>query len=389
MFRKALLLLSLIGLVGSFAGLATAQDMRSRAGMDALRERVNAGRVGVISGGVNGTYIRIAADLAAVLDNRNELRVLPIIGKGSVQNITDILYLHGIDVGIVQSDVLAFMKSEGIHPTIEQRVRYIAKLYNEEFHLLARDDIADVQALEGLPVNFDVDGSGTNMTAGTVFRLLGVAVEPTTFDQALALEKLKAGEIAAMVYVAGKPTRLYDGLEPGDGLRFLPVPLTADLLETYLPARLEHEDYPRLIAEGDSVDTVAVGAVMAVYNWPTTHSRYRNVATFVEAFFDAFDEFQQPPRHAKWREVNLAAEVPGWRRFSTAETWLAGYAERLSRQEEAQAAARASAETEQSFEEFLSFFRAQVGGDASAPISDAERQVIFQQYLEWRQRLRQ
>lgn len=389
MFRKALLLLSLIGLVGSFAGTATAQDTRSRAGMDALRERVNAGRVGVISGGVNGTYIRIAADLAAVLDNRNELRILPIIGKGSVQNITDILYLHGIDVGIVQSDVLAFMKSEGIHPTIEQRVRYITKLYNEEFHLLARDDIADVQGLAGKPVNFDVDGSGTNMTAGTVFRLLGIDVERTTFDQSLALEKLRTGEIAAMVYVAGKPTRLYDAVEPEAGLRFLPIPLTPELLETYLPARLEHEDYPRLIAEGESVDTVAVGAVMAVYNWASTHQRYRNVAAFVEAFFEAFDEFQQPPRHAKWREVNLAAEVPGWRRFSTAETWLAGYAERASQQDQVRAQAQAQAETERSFEEFLTFFRGQVGRDASAPISEDERRVLFQQYLEWRQRLQQ
>ncbi|MEM9592110.1 MAG: TRAP transporter substrate-binding protein, partial [Pseudomonadota bacterium] len=55
--------------------------------------RVNGGRVGIISGGIGGTYLRIATDLASVLDDGDRVRVLPIMGKGSVQNISDILYL--------------------------------------------------------------------------------------------------------------------------------------------------------------------------------------------------------------------------------------------------------------------------------------------------------
>ena len=79
-------------------------------------EQVNGGTVGIISGAITGTYARIATDLSAVLDNGNELRVLPIMGKGSVQNITDILYLRGIDIGIVQSDVLKFIRETGTYP---------------------------------------------------------------------------------------------------------------------------------------------------------------------------------------------------------------------------------------------------------------------------------
>lgn len=142
-----------------------------------FRERVNKGTVRLISGGVDGTYIRIAADLANVLDRRDDLRILPIVDKGSVQNITDILYLRGTDIGIVQSDVLTYMQKTGIHPTINKRIRYITKLYNEEFHLLAADEFRSLEELAGQKVNFGPEGSGTYMTASTVFDVLGITVK--------------------------------------------------------------------------------------------------------------------------------------------------------------------------------------------------------------------
>jgi hypothetical protein len=78
--------------------------------------RANAGTVGVVSGGVDGTYVRIAADLSAVLDDGDRLRVLTLLGKGSLQNMADIIYLKGIDIGIVQSDVLAYAKRQHVFP---------------------------------------------------------------------------------------------------------------------------------------------------------------------------------------------------------------------------------------------------------------------------------
>ncbi|HYN37948.1 MAG TPA: TAXI family TRAP transporter solute-binding subunit, partial [Rhodospirillales bacterium] len=136
---------------------------------DVQRERVNQGTIAIISGGVNGTYIRIASDLAAVLDKGDKLRVLPILGKGSVQNITDLLYLRGVDVAIVQSDVLGFIRKDNLHPNIEQRIRYITKLYNEEVHILGGRDVEKLGDLAGKKVNVDVAGSGTAMTAATLF----------------------------------------------------------------------------------------------------------------------------------------------------------------------------------------------------------------------------
>ncbi len=327
--------------------------------------RANWGTVGVISGGVDGTYIRVAADLASVLDDGDRLRVLALIGKGSVQNLRDILLLRGIDIGIVQSDVLAFARRDRLLPGVESAVQYIAKLYDEEVHILARAEIGRLEDLAGKTVNFDVRGSGTAMTAGLVFDLLRVKVLPAHDDQASALEKLKAGKIAAMVYVAGKPARLFGGLERGLGLHFLPVAMTPALLETYLPSSLSHEAYPGLVAEGEEVETIAVGAVMAVYGWPAATDRYKRVARFVGDFFDKFDAFRQPPRHPKWREVNIAAAVPGWTRFAAAQEWL-------DRQ-------RMAGPLRGEFEAFT----ARQPGAGGAAMGGAERERLFQQFLEW------
>ena len=344
--------------------------------VEQLRRTINQGTVGIVSGGVNGTYIQIANDLSKVLDDPHSLRVLPVIGKGSVQNITDVLYLRGIDIGIVQSDVLAFIKRNRTHPTIERRIRYITKLYNEEFHLLGGPGVSTVEDLKGKKVNFGVEGSGTYMTTETIFDTLGIDVEPVSYDQALAYEKLRTGEIAAMAYVAGKPTKLFTGLEPEAGIAFIPIPATPELLETYLPAKLENADYPRLIDENDPVDTVAVGAVMAVYNWDPNGERYRKVANFVEAFFNNFDEFLEAPRHPKWQEVNLSAVVPGWTRFAAAQKWLDAQPPPLTPEELA---------TKEQFEAFVLFLNQQRGGPALDTMSPDKRRELFRDFLDWQQ----
>ena len=282
----------------------------------------NSGTVGVISGGVDGTYIRITSDLSTVLDDGDRLRVLAMIGKGSVQNIHDIVHLRGVDIGIVQSDVLTFAKRDSLIPGVTKQIQYITKLYDEEVHVLARPEIAAIQDLAGKKVNMDVAGSGTAMTAQLMFNDLQVAVTPTNYDQVTALDKLKSGEIAAMVYVTGQPARLFSEIAPETGLHFLAVPMNEALLNTYMPSTIGHAAYPKLVREGADVDTIAVGAVMAVYGWPVNSERYARVARFITDFFDKLPEFKKAPRHPKWRDVNLAAEVPGWTRFAAARNWL-------------------------------------------------------------------
>ncbi len=365
-FGIALLVAALLtGLWPAHAQTQRSSPRREATSQESLRERTNTGTIGLISGGVEGTYIRIAADLAAVLDSP-ELRVLPIVGKGSVQNTLDVMFLRGVDIGIVQSDVLAYLRRDRTVPGVEKSMQYIAKLYNEELHLLGGKGVESLRDLAGKKVNVDVKGSGTFITASLMFERLGIAIEATNFDQALALEKLKSGEIAALAYVAGRPTRLFRDVKAEDGLRFIAVPTTDTLLDVYLPAILESTDYPGLIAAGESVETIAVGAVMAVYGWPRGSDRYQKVSRFVDAFFNRFPEFIQAPRHAKWKEVNLAARLPGWTRFAGAEAWL------LS------AAANTEQQQRQQFRQFVDQTM-----PGAAALSTAQRDALFTQFLEW------
>lgn len=354
-----------------FSSLTSAQSLDSapQPGTQAHSskvEQVNRGTVGIITGAITGTYARIATDLSAVLDQGDELRVLPIIGKGSIQNITDILYLRGIDVGIVQSDVLHYIRETGTYPDISNRIAFITKLYNEEIHILTRTDMKTVEDLRGKKVNFANEGSGTYMTASVVFKKLAIDVEITTFDYELALEKLKKGEIDALFYVAGKPAPIFASIKPEEGLQLLSVDLTPELAETYLPAEFSTADYPGLIPPNQEVKTVAVGAVMAVFNWRKGNGRYHKIKRFVDAFFSQFDEFLQAPRHPKWQEVNLAADVPGWKRFEPARVWLESH--------ESDDAGQVS--------EFKTFL--ETTGQATA-LSAEDQEELFKRFLKWKE----
>jgi len=289
-------------------------------------EQPNENTIGLISGSPNSddTYLQMAYDLADVLNDGDNLRILPIAGIGGPRNIRDVRYLRGIDIGLTQTSILNnFRRSNERMGQTENKIVYIAKLFNEEAHLVARANITSVTQLRGLKVNLDTKGSGTSYSMRDILKALGIEIEEVSMSQTEAFEKLKSGEIAATVLIAGKPVRSMSKLGRTDGLHFVPLPYSQPLIADYLPTALTHDDYPDIIPTGQSVETVAVGAVLIAYNWPKTNvDRYRRVQRFVEAFFPKIAEFQKPPRHPKWREVNLAATLPGWTRLEAAQAWL-------------------------------------------------------------------
>jgi TRAP-type uncharacterized transport system substrate-binding protein len=289
-------------------------------------EQPNVNTIGLISGSPNSddTYLQMAYDLADVLNDGDNLRILPIAGVGGPRNIRDVRYLKGIDIGLTQTSILNnFRRSNERMGQTENKIVYIAKLFNEEVHLVARSNITSVTQLKGLKVNLDARGSGTSYSMRDIFKALGIEIEEVSMSQTEAFEKLKSGEIAATILIAGKPVRSMAKLGRADGLHLVPIPYSQPLIADYLPTVLTHDDYPDIIPAGQSVDTIAVGAVLIAYNWPKTNvDRYRRVQRFVEAFFPKIGEFQNPPRHPKWREVNIAATLPGWTRFDAAQAWL-------------------------------------------------------------------
>ncbi len=218
-------------------------------------------------------------------------------------------------------------------------------------------------------MNFSDIGSGTQLSTRDIFERLGVAPQEVNMGQADAFEKLKSGEIAATILIAGKPTASTAKLKASDGFRILPVAYAKPLQKDYLPATLSSQDYPGLIAPGEKIETVAVGAVLIAFNWPKGTDRYRRIQRFVDNFFPKLAEFQKAPRHPKWKEANLAAVLPGWTRFAGAEEWLR---KNTSPQ----------AEREQ-FDHFLAGRR-----EKSAALPSEERDRLFQEFLQWKARER-
>jgi TRAP-type uncharacterized transport system substrate-binding protein len=283
---------------------------------------VNRGVVELETTRSGGISVSIAEDLASVIDDGATRRVLPVIGKGALDNITDLKLLHGIDMAVLQTDVLDYVRQQNLSPGVESWATYIAKLYNEEFHLLARQDIKTVADLANQKVNVDLRGAGTGITASRLFELMKIPVTTANDDQEVAIEKLRKGEIAAIAFVAGKPAPLFRNLNGNDGFHFLSIPLNPAVTAAYVPTRLTAADYPNLVPNDQPVDTVAVGAVLLAANLQQGGERYRNLVNFVEAFFTGFQSLLEPGHHPKWREVNISAELPGWRRFPPAEQWL-------------------------------------------------------------------
>ena len=303
---------------------AGARPIPDKPSLGALGERLNANTIAIVSGNPNATYLSIAYDLSDVLDNGDNFRILPIVGKGGGQNIRDVRFLKGIDPGITQSIILNEFRESGDIGNIDDKIDYITKLFNEEMHVVVRANsgINSLADLNGKKVNFSDIGSGSQLSSRDIFRRLGIAPQEINMGQGDALEKLKTGEIAATILIAGKPTGAMGKLRAADGFRFLPVPFAKPLQADYLPAGLSHVDYPGMVGAGQDVNTIAVSAVLIAYNWPKDSDRYRRIANFIDVFFPKLAELQKPPHHPKWRETNLAAVVLGWTRFPEAVDWL-------------------------------------------------------------------
>jgi TRAP-type uncharacterized transport system substrate-binding protein len=283
----------------------------------------NEGVVGVIAGGAGSTQMRMAADLSSVLDGQGKLRILAIAGKNPVENINDLLYLKGIDAAIVPSDVLEYIEAKRIQWDVKNRVDYVTKLFSEELHLLARKDLASIADLEGKKVNLGPADGSASITGTALFNALKLKIEHTAYSDAEALKRLKSGEIDAMVSVAAKPVELFAGIARTEGLKLVPIELPDELDNRYTPGLLTSAEYPGLIPDGGEAGTLAVSSVLAVFNWPRGGARYDRVRVFIDKFLARFDVLTELPHHPKWREINLSAELPGWKRNPRVASWLA------------------------------------------------------------------
>src|SRR5215467_3293332 len=184
------------------------------AGEQGRAGQANNWTVGIAGGFFEGTFIRFAVELAKALDDGENLRILPIVSYGGNENINDLLYLRGVDMAITYTDTFELYRKSGRVKDIEQRINYISQLLLGELYVFARPEIATVKDLEGKTVSLGTKGGSATTTGPIVFERLGVHPDLVYVNNTIALEKMKAGEIAAIVSTGGKPNDLFVKLKP-------------------------------------------------------------------------------------------------------------------------------------------------------------------------------
>ena len=281
---------------------------------------MNAWAVGLAAGQLEGAPIRFAAEMARIVDDGPNMLVLPIVTRGPVENMNALLNLRGVDMAIVNSDALDEYKAQV--PDIQKRVVYILNLFPSELHIFVRPEIQTLQDLAGKKVNFNTLGTAAAYTGPLIFSRLGIEVEKAFIPHQIALEQMRNGEMAAVVFITSKPVDAFVRGHWDTGFKFLPVAYGGKFEDYYLPSSLEPSDYPNLIKQGERISTIAVPTVLLSYKWPVNSNRYDRVDRFVDYLFSRIEKLQAPGFDPKWKSINLAATVPGIERSSSAQAWL-------------------------------------------------------------------
>jgi TRAP-type uncharacterized transport system substrate-binding protein len=286
------------------------------------REAINAWTVGLAGGLLEGAPIRLAAEMARVVDDGNNMHVLPVVTRGPTENVNSLLYLRGIDIAIINSDSLDEYKSQV--PDIQSKINYVLNLFPSELHVFVRPEIHSLNDLVGKKVNFNTFGTAAAYTGPLIFSRLGLDVDKTFIPHQIALEQMRKGDngMAAVVFVTGKPVEAFVRGRFDPGFKFLPVPYNSKLEDYYLPSTLEATDYPNLIKPGERIETVAVQTALVSFNWQPSSDRYERVARFVDHLFSRFDKLQGQGFDPQWKSINLAGSVRGLARFPAAQAWL-------------------------------------------------------------------
>src|SRR5260221_7318844 len=286
----------------------------------AAKERINAWTGGRAGGFIEGAPLRLAAEIARVVNEEDRLHVIPIVTRGATENVNSLLYLRGVDAAIINTDALNEYKAQV--PFIEQRLVYILSLFPAELHILVRPEIRSLEDLRGKKVNFNTQGPAAAYSGPLIFSRLGLNVEKMFIPHQVALEQMKRGEVSAVVWVTSKPIDAFLKGRWDPGFKFLPVEYDTKFEDYYLPSSIDATDYPSLVPKGERIPTIAVPTILAAYNWPQQSDRYRRVARLVDHLFGRLDRLQSPGFDPKWKEVNLRAKVPGLERFRPGQEWL-------------------------------------------------------------------
>lgn len=87
--------------------------------------------VGLAGGLIEGTPLRLAAEIARVVNEEDKLHVIPIVTRGATENVNSLLYLRGVDAAVINTDALEEYKAQV--PFIERRIVYISASFRPNY----------------------------------------------------------------------------------------------------------------------------------------------------------------------------------------------------------------------------------------------------------------
>lgn len=281
--------------------------------------------MGMVTGGLTGTYYQFGLNLEQLVE-QGGIKLNVANSDGSVENIYAVYKRPNTQMGIVQSDVLAFVAKVQTDPVLKkiaQKIKMIYPLYNEEIHLLGRSDIMDFDDLAGKKVAIGQEGSGTYLTAKLLFEISDIRPSAMiTIGADEALFRLKRGEIDALFYVAGYPVKLFsEQVSAENDLSLIPI-LNKKIIEFYPETEIPADTY---FWQTRMVKTVAVKSVLISYDFRMANCQ--NVGKFADILEKNIDWLRRNG-HPKWNSVDLDYPLKGWEQYDCVKNY-AGKSKRL------------------------------------------------------------
>jgi uncharacterized protein len=278
---------------------------------DARVAKLNQGTIGLVAS--QPELLGTALQISKAIDHTNGLRLLPIVGRGGLQTINDLMYLRSVDAALLSSDALAYVQKNGLYTEDAPKISYLAKLANANVIVLARREFTTLESLRGMRIAVGTSESDGFVAADLIFGSLGLSYEGVGMSAETAIKAMQDKTIDAAVFAGAGSSNALAGVNQASGLHIVPISADKELAKTYSPAILSHADFPNLIAADYAVETVASAIVLAVHEWPNQSERFQKLAKFNAALTTKYFPAQGPAQ-----TTNFSATVPGWKTYVTA-----------------------------------------------------------------------
>ena len=275
---------------------------------DARALKLNQGTIGLLAS--QPELLSKAMQIAKAVDHTDGLRVLPIMGHGGIQTISDLQLLRSVDVAMVSSDALAFVKKNGLYTDEDLKISYLAKLANARVIILARPEFTTLASLSGKRIAVGSSDSDEFIAADLIFGDLGFHYEGVGLSGEPALKGMQNRSIDAMVFAGADAYPLLANIGKASGFHILPVSIDAGLSGAYAPAIVTKSDFPNLVPAEATIETVASAVVLAVFDWRSRSERFYKLVRFNSALTTHYFATLSTDN-----ATNFQAAVPGWKAY--------------------------------------------------------------------------